>query len=320
MRQATITLLIFILATSVAGKLMAQVSVSGNTESQERLNTFVKHKMEPPRNLKSIDDYCIPAAFCENGDGFEDFIFAGIENLATGCSPDGYGDFTNMQGTAEIGMSYTAGFKSAFNGLMVSMWIDFNDDEEFSEIERILTNFEITSYWVIVETEIEIPGGANTGIHRLRIGANYYQPSSPDPCAVSNYGEWEDYMIEITGNPTYYNAGIVSIDMAPVILAGDVVPIVTIGNFGIETASFPVTLTEPTLGYSSTIEVVDLGYGQILQLEFDTWNISAGVYTFEVCTYLTGDEVPEDDCATHSFACTEQPRQKVVAEIYTGTW
>lgn len=310
MRQTSIMILIFILVLLKAS----------NVIGQEGLTTIVKSKKEFQNTSKSVDDYCIPAAFCENQDGFEDFIFAGIENIASGCSPNGYGDFTNMQGTVEIGMIYTAGFKSAFGGQMVSMWIDFNDDEVFSELERILTDFEITEYWEIVETEIEIPGGANTGIHRLRIGANYYQPSSPDPCSQSTYGEWEDYMIEITGNPTYTNAGIVSIDMAPVIPAGDVIPLVTVGNFGIETTSFPVTLSEATLGYSSTIEVIDLGYGQTLQLEFDTWNISAGAYTIEACTYLTGDVVPEDDCATFSLACSEQPRQKVVSEIFTGTW
>lgn len=321
MRRKTFTLLIFILAISVTGNLMAQVSVSGNAELQERLDAVAKHKTEVQQTNKSVDDYCVPGGDCSWGDGFDDFIFAGIENLATGCSdPSGYYDYTAMQGTAEIGMTYTAGFKTGYSDQYVSIWIDFNDDEEFADFERILTDFNLATAGVLIETEIAIPGGGNPGIHRMRIGANWADISSPDPCAVFTYGEWEDYMIEITGTPISYNAGVASVDMGGVILSGDIIPKVTVGNYGVETISFPVTMTEASTGYSSTIEVVDLAYGQTLQLEFDVLTVGNGAYELEVCTSLDGDQVPDNDCMTHNFACTDQPRQKVVAEFFTGTW
>lgn len=320
MKQKKITILIFILLISIVSNLVAQKSVTNKHELDEQKNTVEKNKKYVQQGKKSINDYCIPEATCDFGDNIEDFIFAGIENISSGCSLGGYGDFTNMQGSAEIGVSYTAGFKTNFEGQKLSMWIDFNDDDIFSELELVLTDFELTLSGEIIETQILIPEGGNTGVHRLRVGVRYYTPSSTDPCSVGTYGEWEDYTIELTGNPIYYNVGIYSIDMLPVVSAGELVPIVTVGNFGIETASFPVTFAELTTGYLSTIEVVDLEYGEILQLEFDSGNFPAGEYTFEACTNLAEDEVPEDDCAIHAIICTEQPRQKVIAEIYTGTW
>lgn len=321
MRRKTFTFLMFVFAIVATGSLMAQVSVQGNAELQERLSSVAKDKMEVQQTNKSVDDYCIPGGNCSYGDGFDDFIFAGIENLGTGCADaSGYSDYTTMQGTAEIGMSYTAGFKTGYSDQNVSIWIDFNDDEVFADFERILTDFNLATAGVLIETEVAIPGGGAPGIHRMRIGANWVDPSSPDPCAILTYGEWEDYMIEITGTPISYNAGVASIDMGGVMLAGDVIPKATVGNYGVETISFPVTLTEPTTGYSSTIEVVDLAYGQTMQLEFDTWTVDIGSYTLEVCTDLDGDEVPDNDCESHTVAFSDQPRQKVVAEFFTGTW
>lgn len=320
MKHKKFSFLIFILLISITGNLIAQKSDVIDSQLVNPENIIKQSKKDIQLGIKSINDYCTPEATCDFGDNIEDFIFAGIENTASGCSLGGYGDFTSMLGSAEIGVLYTAGFKTNFEGQRLSIWIDFNDDEIFSDLELILTDFELPVSGEIIETQILIPENANTGLHRLRAGARYYSPSSTDPCSMGTYGEWEDYSIEITGNPINYNACIISIDMLAVIPAGELVPFVTVGNFGIETASFLVTITEPAIGYSSTIEVVDLEYGQILQLAFDPGNFQAGEYAIEACTLLDGDEVPEDDCATHSFTCTDQPRQKVIAEIFTGTW
>lgn len=270
------------------------------------------------QNSKSVDDYCIPGADCSYADGFLDFVFAGIENLESGCSPDGYGDFTDIQGTAEIASVYMAGFRSGYSEQFVSMWIDFDDDEVFADSERILTDFEIAE--TFVEVEITIPGNGLPGVHRMRIGSNWQDPSSPDPCATLLYGEWEDYMIEITGTSINYNAMTVSVDMPNILLPEEVTPMATVANNGVETISFPITFSESITGYSSTVDVIDLEGGQTLQLEFETWTASTGNYNVEVCTDLDGDQLPDDDCKTHNIVFTDQPRQKVVMELFTGTW
>jgi len=77
--------------------------------------------------------------------------------------------------------------------------------------------------------------------------------------------------------------------MAPVMLAGDVTPMATVANMGVETISFPVTMTVESTGYSSTVDVVDLTAGETLQVEFDTWTTEVGAYDVEICTDLTAD-------------------------------
>ncbi len=325
MKRKTITLLTFLLAMMVTGSLMAQINARpGNSGLQERLQAVAQHKLElgqaTPSLTDGTDDYCIPSANCSYGDGFTGFMFAGIENLNSGCSPNGYGDFTAMQGTAEIGYAYTASFETGYSGQFMSMWVDFNDDEVFSDMERILTDLEVNDVGVMVEAEITIPGNAMPGVHRMRIGSNWTEPSSPDPCASFTYGEWEDYMIEITGTPIDYNATVMSIDMALVMLAGDVTPMATVANMGVETISFPVTMTVESTGYSSTVDLVDLAVGEALQVEFDTWTTEVGAYDVEICSYLTGDEMPDDDCKAMTVVFSAQPRQKVIAEFFTGTW
>lgn len=68
------------------------------------------------------------------------------------------------------------------------------------------------------------------------------------------------------------------------------------------------------------MQVVDLSVGQALQVEFDTWTVEVGAYDVEICTALDGDEIPDDDCKAKTIAFSDQPRQKVVAEFFTGTW
>lgn len=306
----------------VSFNLMAQENaVQKNSVFLEQLDGKAKivNTVQQTSN-QDLLDFCIPGGDCSWDDGFTDFAFAGIENYASGCSPSGYGDFTSMQGTAEVGSTYTAVLATGYDNNWASIWIDFDDDSVFSDYERILTDFVLESAGVLYNVEITIPGFALPGIHRMRAGAAWAEPSSPDPCAILEYGEWEDYMIEITGTPIDYNAATVSIDMAPVMLTGDVTPKATVANMGVQTISFPVTMTEPTTGYSSTVQVNDLAMGQSVQLSFDTWTVDVGSYTVEACTGLSGDEVPEDDCKSKTIVFSSQPRQKLVVDFFTGTW
>jgi len=239
-------------------------------------------------------EYCIPGADCSWGDGFTDFAFGGIENWESGCSDAGYGDFTDLTGTVEIGFVHTATFASGYDDQFVSMWVDFNDNYEFEVHERILTDFDLSTSNVLTEVDILIPGSALPGEHRMRIGSNWTEISSPDPCAVLTYGEWEDYTLEVTGTPVSYDVLPLAILLDETMPTGDIIPKAIIKNNGVETVSFPVTCTAGS--YTSTIQVTDLGLGQEIEVTFDTWAAVAGPYTVEVCTELAGDELPDNDC------------------------
>lgn len=272
-----------------------------------------------PFTVYGANTYCFPSGDCSYADGFIDFAFAGIENYESGCSDNGYGNFTYMEGAVEIGSTYTATMASGYSSNYVSMWIDFNLDYVFSDNERVLTDFLIPESNTLTDVDVIIPGYGLPGTTTMRIGANYGDISSPDPCADFVYGEWEDYTLVVSGTPISYDAVVVSIDITPILPQGDVTPKATVFNNGTETISFPITCS--TDGYTSTVNITDLGSGEQLQVEFDTWSATPGAYDFEVVTALEGDEIPGNDMVNKSITIVEYvPTKIVVGEEGTGTW
>ena len=265
-------------------------------------------------------DYCIPSANCSFGDGVSDFIFAGISHHNSGCSPDGYGDFTTMQGSAVTGKNYIASFRSGYDDQRVSMWIDLNNDTVFSAGECVLANLELTSADKWYNGAVTIPSNATPGIYRLRVGANWQGNSASDPCGSFSYGEWEDYHIQIIGEPAQTNVAADSIHMTPIMRSGELVPWASVKNLGMDTATVYVTMLENSLNYSSTRYIWKVAPGSFYQLSFDTLNIQPGIYNFSIKTETVGDEIPDDDSLAMSVTFTDQPRQKVIAGFFTGTW
>lgn len=94
-----------------------------------------------------------------------------------------------------------------------------------------------------------------------------------------------------------------SVDMASFIAPGSVTPMATVKNNGTDTQTFDVTMTID--GYSSTMTVTGLPYGETEQVEFDSWNATVGGYTAEACTELAGDENPDNDCASMNITVQE---------------
>lgn len=268
------------------------------------------------------DYYCIPGGDCSVGDGLTSFSFADIENYNSGCSNNGYGNFGNLEGNVEIGFTYMCTLQSGYSTQFASIWIDANMDMEFTSDELVLTDFSMPDGGTTYEMDITIPPTFSmTGTTTMRVGVSFSDPSSPDPCATFTYGEWEDYTLNISGTQVSQNAGVVSIDMDPVYVQGNIVPVATIKNFGSETVSFPVTCSISDIAYSSTLNITDLAYGEEVVLEFDTWEAETDFYTLEILTELEGDEVPENDLMEIAISIVEYaPAKRVIGEEATGTW
>ncbi len=269
--------------------------------------------------------YCVPAGECISPGGFingiTDFAFAGIENNDSGCSDNGYGVFTNLEGSAEIGSDYVAMVAAGFQAMYVSIWIDLNQDIEFTPDELVVTDFEMAAGGVFYEIPITIPGNGLPGATVMRVGSCFLQPSSPDPCANLWAGEWEDYTLILTGSSINLDAGVVSIDVEPFLLQGNVIPKATVKNFGLQTVSFPVTCNINDNGYTSTKSVTNLALGEEVQILFDTWSPEPGTYDMEIISQLPGDEVPANDMLNTTLGIVESiPPKMVVGEEGTGTW
>ena len=151
-----------------------------------------------PDPWSTTGGYCEPVpANCSFGDGFLSFDLADISNPNSGCSPDGYGDFSDQSTDLEQGATYTFTMVTGWDEQNVSMWIDFNDDAVFSSNELILTDEIVNITGEPVEIDVTIPADATLGEHRLRAKSDWQQNSSDNPCQAAEYGETEDYTVNI---------------------------------------------------------------------------------------------------------------------------
>ena len=106
-------------------------------------------------------------------------VIGDIDNSASGCSTDGYGNFTTMTTDLAQGETYDLTITTGYSNQYIRVWIDFNDDYVFdtNSDELILDNWLIGS----VGTEIipvTIPSDANLGSHVMRAKANWNESSS----------------------------------------------------------------------------------------------------------------------------------------------
>ena len=141
---------------------------------------------------------CSPAMDCSFNDGFQLFQLADINN-ESGC--EGYGDFTDQSTDLEADYTYDLNVITGYGDQYVRVWIDFNNDFVFDLNELVVDNFVIASgeaagsYSATIP--LTIPAGANLGQHILRAKTNWQNNVPDDACEETQYGETEDYLVNI---------------------------------------------------------------------------------------------------------------------------
>ncbi len=142
--------------------------------------------------------YCSPYLNCSEGDGFRLFSLQEIDN-ESGC--EGYGDFTNLIANLDEDMTYDLTITTNYGDQHLNVWIDFTDDGLFTPNELFIENYVLAegeSTGVFTETlDLVIPTGVPNGLHRLRAKINWNAPVPEDACEVTNFGETEDYSVQI---------------------------------------------------------------------------------------------------------------------------
>ncbi len=141
---------------------------------------------------------CQPSMNCDFGDGFQLFSIAEINN-PSGC--EGYADFTNLVANLAPGSTNSLTVTTGWGSQHVTVWIDFNDDFNFTPDERVVVDYIVGdgqgsgSY---TETfDLVIPAGAATGAHIMRAKTNWNAPVPVDACEETFFGETEDYTANI---------------------------------------------------------------------------------------------------------------------------
>ncbi len=146
--------------------------------------------------------YCIPPASDCSDDKITSVVFAGINNSTT-CSANGYGDYTSLTGTTTITADQNISVGVSNGGTeFVSVWIDFDHNGIYDSDER---TFLGSGFNQTLSGIIHIPVDAATGATRMRVRLQFaFEPT--DPCEEFDYGETEEYTVNINtcALNTYY--------------------------------------------------------------------------------------------------------------------
>lgn len=118
----------------------------------------------------------------------------------TSGNNNGYGDFTNLSANLPRGASTTMNVQAAFSGSSYteywSVWIDLNQDGEFTTDERLVNGSSSSSN--LLNATLNVPSTALTGPTRMRVTMKYNAAATS--CETFDYGEVEDYNVNIVNS------------------------------------------------------------------------------------------------------------------------
>jgi len=227
---------------------------------------------------------CAPSMDCSFADGFQLFQFADINN-ESGC--EGYGDFTDQSTNVELGETYDVTLTTGYGDQFVRIWIDYNDDFNFTLDELVLDNYEMAdgaaggSYTETVA--VTIPISATLGEHLMRAKTNWQAGVPDDACELTQYGETEDYMINIQPGAAY--------------------------DIGIINITNPITGTL-TASETITVEIFNFGENEVSNFEV-SYSVNAGDSVTETFT----GTIASGESSEYSFTATAD--MSTVEAFYT---
>jgi hypothetical protein len=158
---------------------------------------------------------CVPlySTGCTGGDKIDLLRLKGestelyINTAAVACATPAYIDSTDHPTIIDLsrGKSYWGQAQCGFSNNYISAWIDGNDNGQFENSERIISNLLVGT--TLTNLNFFVPLSTPLGNHRLRVRNVYYgtAPTAPtDPCISYTYGETEDYTVNIIAGGTPY--------------------------------------------------------------------------------------------------------------------
>lgn len=152
--------------------------------------------------------YCVATGDISEDDFINTFRFDNFENESG--DNGGFADFTHMAlPHAERDRLYTVSIVPGYTGNPLSeyyaVWIDFNADGSFSNAERVLDINSSDTAGVLAD--ITIPGNAQIGATRMRVGQRFARKPGFCENGSNTYAEYEDYCITIDENSGTNNTG-----------------------------------------------------------------------------------------------------------------
>ena len=161
-------------------------------------NTFGKDSITVSC-VVDVLDLCHPkVAFLNSDIGISRVVLEDIDRSSK-MANRAYNDYTATDRTQlELGKSYDlliGRSGSRLNDINRSVWIDFNQDGSFNDsTERVIASGP-DKLPMSVHT-ITVPTTARKGWATMRVGVNISNKKN-DPCGPNQFGEYEDYLVEI---------------------------------------------------------------------------------------------------------------------------
>jgi len=234
---------------------------------------------------------CLPESNCTVGHGFRIFEVAGINN-ASGCEPNGYGDFTSLIANLAPGSTNDLTVTSDYGNQHISVWIDYDDNLFFSADEIVVDNYLFAagqSGGTFTETmDLVLPANATSGEHRMRARASGTGTVPNNACDIILFGETEDY----TANVGSLGINDLAIDDSSLIITSrDNKQFEVILQTSFEDGVFMgvYTILGQEVGFKKSLPKIDGAY----RVNLDMTNAASGVYLIRVggqatTTYKTG--------------------------------
>ncbi|WP_458628147.1 immunoglobulin-like domain-containing protein [Winogradskyella sp. PC D3.3] len=129
-----------------------------------------------------------------------------------------YSDFTNLSTTLSQGNSYTITVTPTWTGTTYaegySAWIDYNHDGDFTDAGEQVWS-QTATQTSPVSGSFTIPSGTYSGATRMRVSMSYN--AVPTACQSFNYGEVEDYTINLVAGTPDTTAPVITLNGASTI-------------------------------------------------------------------------------------------------------
>ncbi|MCX6271512.1 MAG: GEVED domain-containing protein, partial [Bacteroidetes bacterium] len=215
-----------------------------------------------------------------------------------------YADYTSIATPVALGQSINLIINSNNPGYYYDyhgVWIDWNQNGDFSDDQPI----PVYAGFGYSQRTITVPFEALPGTTRMRVRTTY---NTPLPCGIDQYGEVEDYTINI--NDTILNdLGVPEINypVSGMVLSAEEHVRVNIKNCGyLSQSGFPVVLVINGDTVASEIFTSTLYPTEITEFTFtQPYDFSLpGNYNISVFTLLPGDENQLNDMVSSSITLT----------------
>ncbi len=142
-------------------------------------------------------NYCSSSGTKTTYEWINKVVFGSINNVSG--NNGGYADYTSLTANVSQGGVYPITLEPKYKSTVYkegwNVWIDFNGDGDFTDGgEKVYTGLVMGT----VNTNITIPATAKTGVTRMRIQMQWNGAASSS-CSTINWGEVEDYSVNIGG-------------------------------------------------------------------------------------------------------------------------